>query len=105
MPGKPAAILRNRPQPEISTLRVARNLLLIVLAALLLPYLLTSLYRAGHPVSALMAWRSLTGAPMSRQLIAFGPRSPALPTWVVAAEDAHFCNHHGVDWGAVREVI
>jgi monofunctional biosynthetic peptidoglycan transglycosylase len=24
---------------------------------------------------------------------------------VVAAEDAHFCRHHGVDWGAVREVI
>jgi monofunctional biosynthetic peptidoglycan transglycosylase len=86
-------------------LRVARNLLLVVLAALLLPYLLTPLYRAGHPVSALMAWRWLTGAPMSRQWIDFGTISPALPTSVVAAEDAHFCKHHGVDWGAVREVI
>ena len=85
MPGKPAAILRNRPQPEISNLRVARNLLLIVLAALLLPYLLTPLYRAGHPVSALMAWRWLTGAPMSRQWIDFGAISPALPASVVAA--------------------
>jgi monofunctional glycosyltransferase len=86
-------------------LRVARNLLLVVLAALLLPYLLTPLYRAGHPVSALMAWRSLTGAPMSRQWIDFSAISPALPASVVAAEDAHFCKHHGVDWGAVREVI
>jgi monofunctional biosynthetic peptidoglycan transglycosylase len=105
MPGKPAAILRKWPEPETSNLRVARNLLLIVLAALLLPYLLTPLYRAGHPVSALMAWRWLTGAPMSRQWIDFGAISPALPTSVVAAEDAHFCKHHGVDWGAVREVI
>src|ERR1700723_517334 len=105
MPGKPAAILRKWPQPETSNLRVARNLLLMVLAALLLPYLLTPLYRAGHPVSALMAWRWLTGAPMSRQWIDFGTISPALPTSVVAAEDAHFCKHHGVDWGAVREVI
>jgi monofunctional biosynthetic peptidoglycan transglycosylase len=24
---------------------------------------------------------------------------------VVASEDAHFCKHHGIDWGAVREVI
>jgi monofunctional glycosyltransferase len=77
----------------------------MVLAALLLPYLLTPLYRAGHPVSALMAWRWLTGPPVSRQWIDFNAISPALPTSVVAAEDAHFCKHHGVDWGAVREVI
>src|SRR5437764_14994012 len=35
-------------------LRLARNLLLILLAVLLLPYLLAPLYRAGHPVSTLM---------------------------------------------------
>src|SRR4029077_6143290 len=29
----------------------------------------------------------------------------ALPHAVVAAEDAHFCKHHGIDWGAVREVM
>jgi monofunctional glycosyltransferase len=86
-------------------LRVARNLLLILLVALLLPYLLTPLYRAGHPVSMLMAWRYMTGAPMSRQWIDFGAISPALPRSVVAAEDAHFCKHHGVDWGALREAI
>jgi monofunctional biosynthetic peptidoglycan transglycosylase len=86
-------------------LRVARNLLLIALAALLLPYLLTPLYRAGHPVSALMAWRYLTGAPMSRQWVDFSAISPYLPRSVVAAEDARFCSHHGIDWGALREVI
>src|ERR1700731_5261062 len=92
-------------EPETSILRVARNLLLILLAVLLLPYLLAPLYRTGHPVSTLMAWRYLTGAPMSRQWIDFGAISPSLPRSVVAAEDAKFCSHHGIDWDALRDVI
>src|SRR6202166_2173901 len=92
-------------EPETSILRVARNLLLIALAALLLPYLLAPLYRAGHPISTLMAWRYLTGAPMSRQWVDFGAISPFLPRSVVAAEDARFCSHHGIDWDALRDVI
>jgi monofunctional biosynthetic peptidoglycan transglycosylase len=86
-------------------LRIARNLLLMVLVMLLLPYLLALLYRAGHPVSTLMAWRYLTGAPMSRQWIDLNAMSPALPRSVVASEDAKFCRHHGIDWDALREVI
>jgi monofunctional biosynthetic peptidoglycan transglycosylase len=80
-------------------------LLLIVLVVLLLPYLLVPLYRAGHPASTLMAWRWLRGAPVSRQWIDFGAISPFLPRSVVAAEDAKFCSHHGVDWDALRDVI
>ena len=60
-----------------------RVVILIALAALALPYLLTPLYRAGHPVSALMAWRKLTGAPVSRQWIDFNAISPSLPRSVV----------------------
>jgi monofunctional biosynthetic peptidoglycan transglycosylase len=86
-------------------LRVARNLLLILLAVLVLPYLVVPLYRAGHPVSTLMAWRYMTGAPMSRQWIDFSAISPSLPRSVVASEDANFCSHHGIDWGALRDVI
>src|SRR6202790_3027087 len=52
-----------------------------------------------------MAWRYLTGAPVSRQWIEFSTISPALPRSVVSAEDAKFCSHHGIDWGALREVI
>ena len=80
-------------------------MLLILLVALALPYLVAPLYRVGHPVSTLMAWRYLTGAPVSRQWIDFSAISPSLPASVVAAEDAHFCKHHGVDWGALREAI
>ena len=86
-------------------MRIARNLLLIVLAALLLPYLVTPLYRTGHPVSTLMAWRWMSGAPVSRQWVDLGSMSQALPRSVVASEDAKFCSHRGVDWDALRDVI
>ena len=79
--------------------------MLLLLAALLLPYVLTPLYRAGHPVSALMAWRWLKGAPVARQWIDFSAISPYLPRSVVGAEDAKFCSHHGIDWDALRDVI
>jgi monofunctional biosynthetic peptidoglycan transglycosylase len=92
-------------QQKSINLRIARNLLLMVLAVLLLPYLVAPFYRAGHPVSTLMAWRWLMGAPVSRQWIDFGAISPALPRSVVASEDAKFCSHHGIDWDALREVI
>jgi monofunctional glycosyltransferase len=86
-------------------LRIARPLLLILLVVLLLPYLLAPLYRAGHPVSTLMVWRRLTGAPVSRQWVDFGAISPYLPRSVVGSEDAKFCSHHGVDWDALQDVI
>jgi monofunctional biosynthetic peptidoglycan transglycosylase len=86
-------------------LRIARNLLLIVLAVLLLPYLVAPFYRAGHPVSTLMAWRWVKGAPVSRQWIDLSAMAPALPRSVVASEDAKFCSHNGIDWDALREVI
>jgi monofunctional biosynthetic peptidoglycan transglycosylase len=86
-------------------LRIVRILLLILLALLVVPYLLTPLYRIGHPVSSLMAWRWVRGAPVTRHWIDFDAISPYLPRAVVAAEDAHFCKHHGIDWGALREAI
>jgi monofunctional biosynthetic peptidoglycan transglycosylase len=86
-------------------LRIVRNLFLIVLAVVLLPYLVAPLYRVGHPVSTLMAWRWLSGAPMSRQWIDLASMSPGLPRSVVASEDAKFCSHHGIDWDALRDVL
>jgi monofunctional biosynthetic peptidoglycan transglycosylase len=85
--------------------KAIRLLVLVVLLVLLLPYLVAPLYRIGHPVSTLMAWRWLTGAPVSRPWIDFVAISPSLPRSVVASEDARFCSHHGVDWDALRNVI
>ena len=97
----PAGILSQKP----SILRIARNLALILLAVLLLPYLVAPLYRTGHPASALMAWRYLTGAPVSRQWVELSAMAASLSRSVVASEDAKFCTHRGIDWGALHEVI
>ena len=86
-------------------MRIVRILLLILLVVLLLPYLVTPLYRSGHPASALMAWRWLKGAPVARQWIDFKAISPSLPRSVVGSEDAKFCGHRGVDWDALRDVM
>lgn len=93
------------PEPEAPRLRIVRYLLLILLVLLLLPYLVAPFYAAGHPVSTLMAWRWLKGAPVSRQWVDLNAMSPYLPRTVVAAEDAKFCSHRGVDWDALREVM
>lgn len=87
------------------TKRVVRIVILAGLALLALPYLLTILYGGGQPVSTLMLWRWATGAPVSRTWIDIEAISPALPRSVVAAEDAKFCSHHGIDWDSVRDVI
>jgi monofunctional biosynthetic peptidoglycan transglycosylase len=72
------------------------------LALLLSPYLVAPLYNFGRPVSTLMAWRWLTGARVERTWVPLGAMSPALPLAVIAAEDAKFCRHHGIDWGELR---
>src|SRR6185437_10510837 len=92
-------------EAEKTVLRAFKTLALIVLVVLLVPYVLTPLYRTGHPVSTLMLWRRLSGAPVSRQWIDLPAMSPYLPRAVVGAEDAHFCKHHGIDFGALREAI
>ena len=75
------------------------------LALMLLPYLLAPLYRYGEPMSTLMLWRWMTGARVERIWIALDAMAPALPRAVMAAEDARFCEHHGIDWGALRSVV
>jgi monofunctional biosynthetic peptidoglycan transglycosylase len=37
--------------------------------------------------------------------VPFEAISPAVPQAVIAAEDARFCTHRGIDWGEVREAL
>jgi monofunctional biosynthetic peptidoglycan transglycosylase len=77
----------------------------IVIAILLVPYVLAPFYRFGHPISALMLERRLTGARVERIWIPLDAVPPAVAAAVIAAEDARFCTHHGIDWGEVREAL
>ena len=85
--------------------KIVRTAAIVALLMLALPYVLTPIYATGHPVSTLMLWRWITGAPVTRQWSDLGRISSALPRTVVASEDARFCSHHGIDWDAVREVL
>jgi monofunctional biosynthetic peptidoglycan transglycosylase len=86
-------------------LRLIRRLILIVILLALLPYLLTPIYAVGRPISALMAWRFVTGSPVERSWVDLKAMSPAMPRSVVGSEDARFCSHHGIDWDSLQNAI
>ena len=56
------------------------------------------------PISMLMAARVLTGRHVERQYEPLKRISSHLVRAVIAAEDAKFCSHNGVDWQAMRSV-
>ena len=62
-------------------------------------------YRAVTPVSTLMLGRWLAGRPVLREAVPLDAIAPVLAVAVVLSEDAGFCRHHGVDWGALRTVL
>ena len=73
----PAAPIRFQPEP--SNLRIVRILLLLLVAVLLVPYVLTPLYRSGHPVSALMA-SAISAMRLAVGLLLSGTAAPLLIT-------------------------
>jgi monofunctional biosynthetic peptidoglycan transglycosylase len=85
--------------------RVLRVVVLSILLVLLLPYLITPLYRVVNPVSTVMLWRHLSGARVERQFVPLTRISPSLSLAVIIAEDGRFCSHHGVDFTEIREAI
>jgi monofunctional biosynthetic peptidoglycan transglycosylase len=85
--------------------RLIRTVLIVTLLLLALPYALVPVYRVGHPVSTLMLGRWFTGQNVTRQWLDLAEISPVLPLTVIAAEDAKFCSHRGIDWDALQEAI
>jgi monofunctional biosynthetic peptidoglycan transglycosylase len=85
--------------------RLVRWLVVAVLAVLLLPYLLTPLYRVVDPVSTLMLARWATGKRVERSFVPIERIAPALARSVIASEDARFCSHRGVDWTELQASI
>src|SRR5947209_15276524 len=96
--------MTKRPSRSIAS-RVLRGIVVAMLVVLLLPYVIAPFYRVIDPVSTLMLWRRITGARVERIWTPLGAIAPALPRAVMAAEDARFCTHHGVDLGELRAAI
>ncbi|MDQ8730913.1 monofunctional biosynthetic peptidoglycan transglycosylase [Bradyrhizobium sp. LHD-71] len=85
--------------------RLARTLFLAVFVLLAMPYVLVPVYRTGHPVSTLMLARWFTGQNVTREWLDYAEIAPVLPLTVIAAEDARFCAHRGIDWDALQDAI
>jgi monofunctional biosynthetic peptidoglycan transglycosylase len=82
-----------------------RRIGLVALGLILLPFALTLVYAVVPPVSTLMIGRWLTFQPVTRDWVPLEEISPSLPRAVITAEDARFCEHGGVDWNAIRDVL
>ena len=85
--------------------RLVRWPIAAVVAVLLLPYLLTPLYRVVDPVSTPMLVRWALGKRVDRTFVPLERIAPVLPRSVIASEDGRFCSHHGIDWTELRSSI
>lgn len=85
--------------------RILRFAVMAVLFVILLPYLLVPLYLVVNPVSIPMLTRHLTGQRVAQTNVSLGSLPRVLPRTVIAAEDARFCSHSGVDWQSLREIV
>lgn len=85
--------------------RLVRNLIILALAVLLIPYVIAPLYRFVDPVSTPMLWRWATGKRVVRVVVPLNRIAPALRLAVIVAEDGSFCRNRGIDLGAIREAM
>ncbi len=85
--------------------RFFRIALGIALALLLLLASMIVLWRFVPPVSTPMLARWALLKPVDRQWVPLSRISRNLQAAAIMGEDARFCAHRGVDWGALREVM
>lgn len=108
MTGAALPVLYARAMSALARSRALRILgwaVAIVILILLVPYAIAPLYRFGHPISTLMLERRLAGARVERIWIPLNGVPPPVAEAVIAAEDAHFCSHHGIDFGELRAAL
>lgn len=94
-----------KPKPG----RLRRALRFVAIAAIVLvaiPVVLVPLYAVARPpFSTLQAWTFVTTGKAERHWVPLDRIAPALAHSVIMSEDGRFCEHRGVDWRAVRQVI
>lgn len=93
-----------RPAPSRFR-RMARITLRVLAVLVLIPGVLVPVYMIIPPISTLMIWTSITSGPIERDWVSFDAVAKVLVVSVMVSEDGQFCAHHGVDWGALNEVL
>lgn len=71
------------------------------------PLMMTVIYRLPpvHPVSTLMLKEAVLLKGYDRRWVAIDDISPVLVHSVMMSEDGRFCEHNGIDWDALNQVI
>jgi monofunctional biosynthetic peptidoglycan transglycosylase len=100
--------LRQRLAPMLEGRRgrVIRLAGLVLLGFMALPYVLTLVYVfVNPPISFYMLRQAVAGYGAEWRWRDIDRISPNLVAQVVISEDSRFCEHWGVDWGALAEAI
>ena len=83
-----------------------RILLVLVVVIVVLPLAAVGLYRfAPPPATPLMLIRMVQGRGLDYRWRPISRISPAMVQAAIGAEDAHFCEHHGFDLGAIQKAM
>ncbi|MEP3278062.1 MAG: monofunctional biosynthetic peptidoglycan transglycosylase [Stappiaceae bacterium] len=82
-----------------------RRIVLMCLIVFGLPLALTVAYAVINPPSTLMMVRFVTGQTVNSNWRPLSDTSQNLKRAVIMSEDGRFCEHNGVDWGALERQI
>ena len=85
--------------------RIVGAFLILVIGFVAAVLALGAAYAVVTPVSTLMLGRWATLRPVARTAAPLTAVSAFVPLAVVASEDQRYCQHGGVDWGALRDVV
>ena len=103
--GKKPRRVSDKPARSVAR-HALRFLLGILIAVACVPLVLVPVYRfVDPPVSTLMLRDMVRGQAYSRTWVDIDEMAPVLAHSVIVSEDARFCVHNGVDWGAIRVVV
>ena len=84
--------------------RILLGLLLTGVAVFVLFHVYALILRlAPNPGTLLMTQRAMQGQEVERDCVSLDRISPRLVYAVIAAEDAKFCTHGGIDWDAIEQ--
>jgi monofunctional biosynthetic peptidoglycan transglycosylase len=101
-------VAKSRTRRRPSRLRVLlRKLGIAAVILIALPIVLVPLYSVVNPsIGTMMILKTLgTGAGIDKQWADLDEISPRLVRAVLAAEDARFCSHSGIDWVEVQNAL
>lgn len=102
---KAKAPRRSASAPRTRFRRVLRIAAIVVGVLVLLPLLLVPVYTLVAPVSTLMIYTRIVAGPIGRDWVPLDDIAKVLVASVLVSEDGRFCEHGGVDWDALGDVI